>query len=178
MAPGYESRWERVRELGSGGQGTVWLVRDKQLYGEGSFRNRFSDSLRDYTTGGGRPRDKEDRFAAVRQCILDIARAESPSHQGALKVLHKPADARDSEHASERMRREIGAMSEVEHPNLLRILDANAQEEWFVSAFHRRAPCTRTSGGSKESFRVRCVPLGRSWRESPNCTRRESSTET
>lgn len=44
--------------------------------------------------------------------------------------------ARDAVRASERIQREIRALSETAHPNLLRILDSNLEDKWFVSQFH------------------------------------------
>lgn len=139
MPMSYENRWEIVKELGEGGQGKVFLVRDTQLYTNRPFLESLADAIRELDPGVRRldkPEMREGAFAKFRQCILDIVKSESPSHQGALKVLHKPALARDHERASERIRREILAMSETAHPNLLRILDSDVEEGWFVSQFH------------------------------------------
>ncbi|MFH1109031.1 MAG: protein kinase [Planctomycetota bacterium] len=136
MALGYENRWEIVKPLGGGGQGQVSLVRDTHLYTNVPFFESFLESLRELGAHAGRHEGRKQAFAKFREGILDMIRSESPLHQGALKVLHKADDARDPERASERIGREIRAMSQAAHPNLLRILDSNAEEEWFVSEFH------------------------------------------
>lgn len=136
MPMSYENRWEIVKELGAGGQGQVFLVRDTQLHANGSLFDSVRNALAELGPGTVRYEVRLQALAKFRQCILDIVKSESPSHQGALKVLHKPALARDHERASERIRREILAMSETRHPNLLRILDSDVEEGWFVSQFH------------------------------------------
>jgi serine/threonine protein kinase len=55
---------------------------------------------------------------------------------GALKVLHRPEDARDAERAEERIRREIQAMSEDIHPNLVKFLDFDPGLKWYVSKYY------------------------------------------
>ena len=61
---------------------------------------------------------------------------DDPSYHGALKVLHQPEDARNAATAQERIQREIEAMATIVHPNLLTILEADPDAEWFVSQFH------------------------------------------
>ena len=77
-------------------------------------------------------------FAVLKQAIEDIAKGLWPENQGALKVLHKTEDARDPQNASERIAREIQAMAEIEHPNLLRVLDKDPNHSWFVAEYHRQ----------------------------------------
>lgn len=90
MASSYENRWEVVRELGEGGQGQVWLVRGRQLYTNVPFLESFVQALGKLGPFAVPPKAREEAFAKLRQGILDMVKSESPSYQGALKVLHKP----------------------------------------------------------------------------------------
>src|SRR3972149_4165240 len=72
------------------------------------------------------------------EIVLDFVRRDYPNNQGALKILHQPKDARDFERAKERIEREIEAMTNLSHPNLLKILDADDDSKWFVSQYHFR----------------------------------------
>lgn len=135
MGKSFNKRWEVIKPLGEGGQGKVDLVRDKELYTDSPPRANLQRALLELQ-GVGFGKKHEEAFTKFRRAILDIVKSESPAHQGALKILHTPGDARDDARAGERIRREIEAMSKAAHPNLLRILDSNADENWFVSQFH------------------------------------------
>lgn len=131
---GNRNRWEHIRPLGEGGQGKVSLVRDTSKRRLQPLDKKFASAV--HGMPGTTPEQKRDTFQDVRDGILDIVDGELPKNQGALKQLHDPTAARAPETASERIRREMQAMSEVTHPNLLRILDANPAAHWFVSEFH------------------------------------------
>jgi len=131
----HESRWEAIRLLGQGGQGKVWLVRDvTKTPSHRAFETNLGNAIRAAARGSGTQRD--EAVATLTQAINDIVDGDDPSKLGALKVLHKPEDARDPEQARERIKREIEAMSKVSHPNLLKILESDSDEMWFVSEYH------------------------------------------
>ena len=68
--------------------------------------------------------------------MIGIVRMNDFSYHGALKVLHQPTEARNAYRANDRIKLEIKAMSDILHPNLLRILDADSDSTWFVSQYH------------------------------------------
>lgn len=72
----------------------------------------------------------------LKDLIVDLIRSEDINRHGALKVLHKPDDSRDADLALDRIKREIEAMSESDHPNLLKIRDYDSDGKWFVSEYH------------------------------------------
>ncbi len=123
----YEKRWEKVGEpLGEGGQGVVYRVRDNsRVPGAAELERKLRAALRGIN-GTGYPEQRRQAFYDLRECIQDIQKADEPQNLGALKLLHKAEHARDPERAEERFRREITAMSETRHPNLLRILEHDA----------------------------------------------------
>ena len=83
---------------------------------------------------GGRIIMKE--LEKVRKGIAEIVRAENPVNHGALKILHSPNEARNFKDAEERLKRELKAMEQADHPNLLKVEDLNLEEKWFVSKYY------------------------------------------
>lgn len=131
----YESRWQTIGELGQGGQGKVYRVLDASKFSIERLLPEITESLSGLV--GSQPKDARVRlFEKFRKAVVDLVQMEDPSNCGALKVLHEPEDARDADRAEDRIKREIEAMSEISHPNLLKILDHDPDGEWFVSEFH------------------------------------------
>ncbi|MDZ4819430.1 MAG: protein kinase [Planctomycetota bacterium] len=133
--PTYQKRWEIINDLGEGGQGAVKLVRDlkdfpsrekvrKALAGVSSLDLAVSESK------------KEQIVTDVLELIRQLSRQDAPENCGALKVLNDVEKLKDAGNAATRIRREIEAMSSVDHPNLLKILDSDAENLWYVSKYH------------------------------------------
>ena len=63
--------------------------------------------------------------------------SESQATQGALKKLLpiEEGAAEDEAAALERMKRELSTLESVDHPALVKVLDSNLDEEWFVMEF-------------------------------------------
>lgn len=133
----YEERWEIIEALGEGGQGKVFRARDKKKHDvEGDIGPRIRKAIGELSATVRGPGDSNRGFAEFRTAVLDLLEAEHTSNHGALKVLHEPKDARSPEQGAQRIADEMRLMSEVEHPNVLRILDADEDGKWFVSQFH------------------------------------------
>ena len=62
--------------------------------------------------------------------------AIEPAALGALKLLHKPKENAGLEKSKERMKEEVNALSKVDHPNILKIIDQKLEDGWFVSEYH------------------------------------------
>lgn len=130
----YETRWEIIDALDEGGQGKVYRVIDKSKYNLITIIKDIYESLHWIKMG---PKDKQaNQYESLRHNIYKLVQSESTSNHGALKVLHQPGDARDYNLAEKRIKNEIEAMSKLNHPNLIRILDADPDEKWFVSKFY------------------------------------------
>lgn len=129
----YRVRWEILEELGSGGQGKVYRVRDLSLFEGPPVSERIRRAILAFAAVGGETQKIFDQFYPA---IQDMLRMDDPLCHGALKELHQPADARDAALAQERIGREIKAMRTISHPNLLKIIDADPDGRWFVSQFH------------------------------------------
>ncbi len=138
----YRGRWEEIETIGEGGQGKVIRVLDKQ---------KVQLDLHAFTEAIQRSqqpvnRDIMEEWKKIRKGITEIVRAENPVNHGALKILHSPNDARNFEDAEERLKRELEAMEQADHPNLLKVRDLNLEEKWFVSKYYPNGTLKDRSG--------------------------------
>lgn len=137
----YGNRWETIEEMGSGGQGRVYTVYDRSRFDTAKLGSDLRDavgslSFATYQEYGG-------RLEQFRKVVRAVVAMDDPGNWGALKALHRPEDARDPERAEERIRREIKAMSEDVHPNLVRLLDFDLGSKWYVSKYYRNGSLAR-----------------------------------
>jgi serine/threonine protein kinase len=129
-------KWEVINSLGEGGQGRVYLVKDTEKTGRTSQKlSEIEQSIRQIP-GLSYPEDREKSAAALVAAIKSLSETNDPKSLGALKVLHKPKEDGGFEKALGRMKREIDALQKLNHPNILRILDHNMEEAWFVGEYH------------------------------------------
>ncbi len=125
----YEERWKKIESIGKGGQGEVFHVVPKVNLDLLALSRPVGLALspeRQTLTG-------EDQ---VQREIAKVVHAENPMNHGALKILHSPNEARNFEDAEKRLKRELEAMKKADHPNLLKIVDHNPDEKWFVSEYY------------------------------------------
>jgi hypothetical protein len=83
-----------VRELGEGGQGKVHLVLNSSVYSDAY--GYFLNFERDFRAAIPNRLEKE-RFSSLQKVVNNIIHMDDPKFYGALKVLHKPQDARNAE---------------------------------------------------------------------------------
>ena len=148
----YENRWEKIESIGKGGQGEVFRVLDMSKQPPVNVPNNavnvvgivsaISDALKSSTRIEVTP----DMIEQIRTGIIGIVRDENPMNHGALKILHSPNEARNFEDAEERLKRELEAMEQADHPNLLKIEDYNLDEKWFVSKYYPNGTLKDRSG--------------------------------
>jgi len=139
----YQDRWQILDELDEGGQGKVYRVLDDAKF---KIDKDILPAMSKLLNAFASEKDAESikkHFPSVRNLLSTIYSMENSANQGALKVLHKPEDARDSERAEERIMKEMKAMDDLDHPNLLRIIDYNPDEKWFVSQFHPKGSLSK-----------------------------------
>ena len=129
-------KWEVVESIGPGGQGHVYLVRDTSGLGD---RRGQVENLRDAIKNLGAvvevPQWKEagEKLANTIRWIVN----ERDAPVGALKKLLpiEQGAAEDEAAALERMRGELATLELVEHPSLVKVLDSNLHQGWFVMEY-------------------------------------------
>lgn len=131
----FSNRWEKIEEIGKGGQGIVNRVIDKDKI-ETDIKN--GKEIRNSIKYLASVHKEIDSYKLFKKAIIDIIRMQNPAYCGALKEYYKPeyASKEESEKAKERIKKEIEAMSKVSHPNLLKILNHDSDGEWFVSQYY------------------------------------------
>lgn len=129
----YKDKWEIKDDLGEGGQGKVFLVSRKLALMD--TQNKIIRSINQFSGVSTQEKQKE-HFEIFRDAIIKMLELEDPSHQGALKVLHLPEEARDPIFVVTRIKNEIEAMSSNMHPNLIEIIEVDEDFEWYVSKFY------------------------------------------
>lgn len=130
----YSEKWETVEELGQGGQGKVYRVIPKSM-GYYSVDKNLIHAIKEIGNPNVSDEHREQQFKQFRQKLLMLLERDNPSNNKALKILHSPEDARDYELAEERLKKEIQAMSETSHCNLLNIVDYDLDSKWYVSDY-------------------------------------------
>ncbi|MCH8305876.1 MAG: protein kinase [Candidatus Marinimicrobia bacterium] len=134
----FNKRWRLLDEtpIGGGGQGKVYRVIDEDRFKiRYDSNNPLVHSLRNLTSVA---KESEIKllYEMFRDEILKMIQMENSENHGALKVLHNPEEARDPELAKDRIKKEIKAMNDISHPNLIEILDYDLDSYWFVSKYY------------------------------------------
>lgn len=134
-------RWETLRELGRGGQGTAYLALDTTAIDVPAL----ADDLRvTHLRLNGVQSDAENRrlSAHLLELIETYLGRESAASCGALKLLHEAArlDAK----ALARLRMELEVLGSIEHPSLLSLRDSSIEGGWYVSPFYRDSTLANT----------------------------------
>jgi serine/threonine protein kinase len=135
IAGTFQKRWKIERELGEGGQAKVYRVREV-IKDEESLIDLIAKSV---SIATGTVSIGDQREQAKRSLGIALAKfVENRFHTrlGALKVLHSPEKARAPQLAKTRATREIDVMQRWSHPGLLKIIDFDADELWYVSEYH------------------------------------------
>lgn len=135
-------KWEVIRPLGSGGQSNVYLAKNTDKTGDTTSKVvQIRKSVVGLSAIGQSNETQLQLAGLLVEAVSHlIPNTIDPSTLGALKVLHKPRDTQGYAKAKERMKREVETLSNIHHPNILRILDDNLDEGWFVGEYHSRGP--------------------------------------
>ncbi|MBI2862613.1 MAG: protein kinase [Chloroflexi bacterium] len=129
-------KWEVIRSLGMGGQGQVYLVADtsgREQTGERIARLKKAIG----TLGSAQTQDTHQQAGeSLVGVIVEIA-ADTATPLAALKELLplEEAATQDEKTAIERMKTELSILNSVEHPALIRVLDENLDNRWFVMKY-------------------------------------------
>ena len=129
-------KWEVVKPIGRGGQGQVYLVRDTSGFTDTQVQwKTLQDAVK--TLGAAAEVSRfQEAGAKLADEIRQIAK-EGHAPLGALKKL-LPIDegaAGDEAAALERMKGELSTLKSVSHPSLVKVLDNNLDQKWFVMEY-------------------------------------------
>jgi len=130
----YSKKWKNIGTLGEGGQGKVYRVFKLEI--DSKIKSSVIDTLEKIVLSTTHHETTKGNYERFFEALSKMLKMQDPSQQGALKVLHEPQEARDADLAQERIKREIKAMSDNLHPNLIRILDVDPDSAWYVSQFY------------------------------------------
>ncbi len=126
-------RWETLEELGSGGQGTVYLAREwNEKLDAAGLSERVPRAIAECGSVG-----LDVRQRGV-DGLLDLMRElckESTAQKYALKVLHEFGGADEEQKARERLRKEL-ALQQRKDSSLIRVIDFNVDGKWFVMDYY------------------------------------------
>ena len=129
-------KWEVVRFIDQGGQGRVHLVRDTS--GVPNPSDRQMDLRIAVSTLSGAADDSQYQEAASK-FASEVSRiiSESQTPLGALKELlpFEEGAAEDEQVSLKRMKRELSILKSVNHPSLVKVLDSDLDEKWFVMEY-------------------------------------------
>jgi len=128
-------RWQVIEQLGSGGQGTVFRVRETiPELNDAGLPGQFSHWISSII--GISPESKrKESFDHLCDFIRRLSR-EISAQSFALKILHTFENDSTRAKALERLRNETAALQQISHPSLINIVDSNLDESWFVMDYH------------------------------------------
>lgn len=133
--------WEVIRLLGSGGQGVVYLSRSTRQFDRAKVLRTVEASLKQVVGSDGSARDDDLAGAQLlAESVLEYGSRDFPQHCGALKVLHNSDESKQLDKQLGRMKDEIRALRALSHPNVVRVLDENLDERWFVTEYFPEGP--------------------------------------
>ena len=130
-------KWEVIEFVDQGGQGRVYRVREASGSQGGKLQNRdLENAILTFSAIGIEESERQEAASRLAGEIRRISR-ESEAPLGALKVLLpiEEGAAEDEAAALERMKQELSVLRAVEHPALVKVLDSNLDERWFVMEF-------------------------------------------
>lgn len=127
-------RWERIRELGEGGQGRAYLVRDTTLLDVAELAHRLRKAVSALASITPTEDAKRNAMTAL-ELIERYLTRDSEQSVAVLKILHD--QARADAKALGRLQRESEVLSKTNHPHLIRILDTDPTGGWYVTPYYR-----------------------------------------
>ena len=143
-------KWEVIKSISRGGQGQVYKVRD--MSGIPNTRSQWKN-LRSALTDLVSVNDDLIHERASLEVFDEIRwiASESQAPMGALKEFLplKEGAAEDEAAALERMKRELSTLKAVNHPSLVKVLDSNLDQKWFVMEYHEGGTLSNRLGAYK-----------------------------
>lgn len=127
-----QKNWRFVKDLGRGGQGSVSLVEKLGYHNE--VINKVVEMVRVLVKSENAETINKLAYSMPHFFYEFADDLKRNTHRGALKQLHA-SNNRDYSKALERMEKEISGMEQIDHPNIVKILDKNLKDGWFVMEY-------------------------------------------
>jgi serine/threonine protein kinase len=130
--------------IGKGGQGEVWKARSPTANARfAELMGTLENAVKGMVAVG---MDPQRHTLSLANAFVALAKMDGAGDIGALKVFAIPSTA--SEHGKKaiaRLGREIEALKAVQHPNVLRLLHANADRHFMVTEYYDDGPLSKTT---------------------------------
>ena len=141
--PTHVGPWAVLELLGEGGQGQVFRVLDTRRVSIEAASLQLARACFERRQGDiGRSAIAESS-KLIQTALAAFQAAEDPRNLGALKTLRPTAGGADPAKAFGRFVAELRTYSATDHPNLIRLLDANEEGRWCVTEYHPARELTR-----------------------------------
>jgi serine/threonine protein kinase len=130
-------KWETIRELGRGGQGTAYLAVNTERLNPEAMLQEVRRVISE-VTGIKTVEQNEKNARLLFELVDSYLRRESAEFAAVVKVLHEPA-RRDAK-ALARLEHEVEVLRRIKHPHLITVLDASVPDGWFVTPYFQAGP--------------------------------------
>ncbi|MBK6407952.1 MAG: protein kinase [Holophagales bacterium] len=124
-----------LERLGQGGQGEVFKVLDTDTVPVEQAAVRLGRACFEVRQGTLDDAARASWASEVKGALATMRAADDPRFMGALKTLVPVAGGGNMEKAVSRFVAELRTYSQTDHPNVLRLRDANEGERWCVTEF-------------------------------------------
>lgn len=129
-------KWEVLKPLGRGGQGQVYLVRDtSEIPNKSDRRKNLQNAMKTLVALGEELHHEQAGLQFVDEIRRIVSESEAPL--GALKKLlpFEEGVANDEAAALARMKRELSTLESASHPSIVKVVDSNLDQKWFVMEY-------------------------------------------
>lgn len=125
-------KWEGVDQLDKGGQGAAFRVRKAEARQRRSEAlGSITTSIQRMTTAGGNPGDSAPTLASAIGTYNNV----DPAKDLCVLKVFLEREGSSKEQIRTRFQKELEALQKVNHPSILRLVDADSQALWMVTEY-------------------------------------------